>query len=164
MNTKQYRSYLAPTQSIGWKALLVLSLACGESRGQTASDYSANPPFNNANGNIAIGSGSAVAAVDPSGTGALYQAFYYPSYTDEDTGSTISWGGVLQGIFLDDSGRFREDNGIKGKLEDTDIDYVVDIFSDENVTPVRTRLQRFQQAGTEREAVLEPVGAARSCL
>ncbi|MBN4075376.1 hypothetical protein JYU22_02215 [Gammaproteobacteria bacterium AH-315-E17] len=93
---------------------------------------------------ISSGTAAAVVTNSSSGLGAIYQAYYHPQYSD-DNDNTITWGGVLHSIFIDESGRFREDNGIKGRLEGTSTDYVVDIFFDETVTPNRTRFQRFTQ-------------------
>lgn len=100
--------------------------------------------FNELSERISSGTAAAVVTNSSSGLGAVYQAYYHPQYSDEDN-NTITWGGVLHSIFIDESGRFREDNGIKGKLEDTDTDYVVDIFFDETVSPNRTRFQRYTQ-------------------
>ena len=93
---------------------------------------------------ISSGTAAAVVTNSSSGLGAVYQAYYHPQYTDDDD-NIITWGGVLHSIFIDESGRFREDNGTKGMLDDTDVDYVVDIFFDETVTPSRTRFQRYTQ-------------------
>jgi type IV pilus assembly protein PilY1 len=93
---------------------------------------------------ISSGTAAAVVTNSSSGLGAVYQAYYHPQYSD-DNDNVITWGGVLHSIFIDESGRFREDNGIKGRLEDTSTDYVVDIFFDETVTPNRTRFQRYTQ-------------------
>lgn len=93
---------------------------------------------------ISSGTAAAVVTNSSSGLGAIYQAYYHPLYTDDDD-NAITWGGVLHSIFIDESGRFREDNGVKGRLEGTSTDYVVDIFFDETVTPNRTRFQRYTQ-------------------
>jgi len=100
--------------------------------------------LDNLSESISSGTAAAVVTNSSSGLGAVYQAYYHPQYTDGD-GNTISWGGVLHSIFIDESGRFREDNGIKGRLEGTNTDYVVDIFFDETVIPNRTRFQRYTQ-------------------
>lgn len=110
---------------------------------------------------ISSGTAAAVVTNSSSGLGAVYQAYYHPQYSDDDN-NTITWGGVLHSIFIDESGRFREDNGVKGQLEDTDTDYVVDIFFDETVTPNRTRFQRYSQTidVDTGESVLVPVGGS----
>lgn len=100
--------------------------------------------LDNLSESISSGTAAAVVTNSSSGLGAVYQAYYHPQFTDDD-GNTITWGGVLHSIFIDESGRFREDNGIKGRLEGTNTDYVVDIFFDETVIPNRTRFQRYTQ-------------------
>ncbi len=93
---------------------------------------------------ISSGTAAAVVTNSSSGLGAVYQAYYHPQYSDDDD-NIITWGGVLHSIFIDESGRFREDNGTKGMLESVSTDYVVDIFFDQTVTPNRTRFQRYTQ-------------------
>src|SRR5690606_6091627 len=93
------------------------------------------------------------------GLGAVYQAYYHPKYTDPEN-RTLSWGGVLHAMFIDESGRFREDNGTKGQLDGTGTDYVIDIFYDQTVVPNRTRFQRYLQTGSGATATLAPFGAA----
>jgi hypothetical protein len=61
-------------------------------------------------------------------------------------------------MFIDESGRFREDNGIPGRLDSTDTDYVIDIFFDQTVQPSRTRFQRYLQVGSGPTATLAPIG------
>ncbi len=160
MNSTYYRNSLSPIKSSTCWSLLLSALCASDLHGQTVEDYSANPPFSNIHENIPSGSVTTVVELDSSGLGAAYQALYHKSFTDEETGKAISWGGVLQAVFIDESGRFREDNGIKGELEDTSIDFVVDIFTDETVSPVRTRFRRFVQTGSGADAFLVPVGAA----
>jgi type IV pilus assembly protein PilY1 len=138
---------------------LGLMLLGPDALAQTIDDYAAEPPFSSAESNSVSGSISTTAAVEPSGLGTLYQASYYKSYTDSGTGKILDWGGMLHAIFIDESGRFREDNGIKGKLEDTSIDYVVQMFTDTAVAPARTRFRRFAQTGSGLDASLNPVGA-----
>jgi type IV pilus assembly protein PilY1 len=106
---------------------------------------------------ISSGTAAAVVANSSTGLGAVYQAYYHPSYTDSN-GHSVSWGGVLHALFIDESGRFREDNGINGKLENTDTDYVIDIFYDQTVQPNRTRFQRYLQIGSGPGAILSPLG------
>ncbi|HTR01531.1 MAG TPA: hypothetical protein VMH83_16145 [Candidatus Acidoferrum sp.] len=109
---------------------------------------------------ISSGTAAAVVANSSTGLGSVYQAYYHPQYTDSD-GTTITWGGVLHSMFIDASGRFREDNpnaGTRGKLDDTNTDYIVDIFFDKTVDPNRTRFQRYTQSGTGASATLTKVG------
>ncbi len=107
---------------------------------------------------ISSGTAAAVVANSSTGLGSVYQAYYHPEYID-DNDESISWGGVLHSMFIDDSGRFREDNGTIGKLDGTGVDFVVDIQYDTSVSPNRTRFQRYSQAGTGVGAVLTPLGA-----
>ncbi len=108
---------------------------------------------------ISSGTAAAVVANSSTGLGSVYQAYYHPQYSDAD-GTTITWGGVLHAMFIDSSGRFREDNGTPGKLDDTSTDYVVDIFFDKTVSPNRTRFQRYLQSGSGPTATLTPTGTA----
>ncbi|MES2626787.1 MAG: PilC/PilY family type IV pilus protein, partial [Pseudomonadota bacterium] len=96
---------------------------------------------------VSSGTAAAVVANSSSGLGSVYQAYYHPEYSDTSN-VKISWGGVLHSLFFDDSGRFREDNGVRGKLEDTSTDFVVDFFYDTSVTPNRTRYRRYVQSGS----------------
>lgn len=105
---------------------------------------------------VSSGTAAAVVANSSTGLGSVYQAYYHPEYTDAND-VKITWGGVLHSIFFDDSGRFREDNGVKGKLENTNTDYVVDFFYDTSVTPNRTRYKRYVQTGNVLNPVSEPV-------
>lgn len=107
---------------------------------------------------ISSGTAAAVVANSSTGLGAVYQAYYHPNYTDSFD-ATITWGGVLHAMFIDESGRFREDNGTVGTLDDTSTDYVIDIFFDETVTPNRTRFQRFTQTGSGPTATLTAFGS-----
>jgi type IV pilus assembly protein PilY1 len=112
--------------------------------------------FNIIAARVSSGTAAAVVANSSSGLGSVYQAYYHPEYTDDDN-ERITWGGVLHSLFFDASGRFREDNGIPGKLEDTSIDYVVDFFYDTSVTPNRTRYKRYVQTGNQLDLVVEPL-------
>ncbi|MDT8399014.1 MAG: PilC/PilY family type IV pilus protein [Pseudomonadales bacterium] len=118
---------------------------------------SLNQVFEAITGRISSGTAAAVVANSSTGLGAVYQAYYHPSFTDPND-TTVSWGGVLHAMFIDESGRFREDNGSKGTLEDTDTDFVVNIFFDQSVVPSRTRFQRFTQTGSGASGVLTPLG------
>ncbi len=142
-------------------AIFLFACLCSRNaHSQTLQDYAVNEPFRNVEDNFPASGGSTVAPMSTSGPGAIYQPFYHRSFTDIETGKSIKWGGALHALFLDEAGRFREDNGIKGKLEDTNIDYVVEIFSDESSTPARTRVRRFVQVGSSNDATLNAVGTA----
>jgi len=107
---------------------------------------------------ISSGTAAAVVANSSTGLGSVYQAYYHPQYTDE-AGTTVTWGGVLHSMFIDSSGRFREDNGTAGKLDGTSTDYIIDIFYDKTVNPNRTRFQRYTQTGSGASAVLTAFGS-----
>jgi type IV pilus assembly protein PilY1 len=109
---------------------------------------------------ISSGTAAAVVANSSTGLGAVYQAYYHPIYTDVAQDKSISWGGVLHSMFIDESGRFREDNGTKGKLDDVNTDYVVDIRFATELSPPRTVFQRYTQVGTGPTAILTPYGLA----
>lgn len=106
---------------------------------------------------ISSGTAAAVVANSSTGLGSVYQAYYHPQYTDA-SGNTTVWGGVLHSMFIDDSGRFREDNGTRGKLDDPNTDYVVHIEYDTFASPPRTRFQRYTQSGSGVGAILTPFG------
>jgi len=106
---------------------------------------------------ISSGTAAAVVANSSTGLGSVYQAYYHPLYQD-DNNASITWGGVLHSMFIDDSGRFREDNGVIGRLDDPNTDYVVDIQYDTSVSPNRTRFQRYTQTGSGVGAILTPFG------
>lgn len=102
---------------------------------------------------ISSGTAAAVTANSSTGLGAVYQAYYNPRYSDAD-GKAITWGGVLHSMFIDESGRYREDKGIKGKLESPDIDRIIDIdfrTGEDGVVPSRAQFHRY-------DANLNPVG------
>lgn len=121
---------------------------------------------------ISSGTAAAVVANSSTGLGAVYQAYYHPVYSD-DEGNNTSWGGVLHSLFIDASGRFREDYNQNGALDgaidpngSTDVtcqpgvDYVIDIYYDQSISPSRTRFQRYRQIGEDNEtATLQPCDA-----
>jgi len=102
-----------------------------------------------------VNAGSALGAVSNSSTGEtlLVQALYQPKLTAND-GRTIEWGGVVQSLFLDSFGRYREDAPVNadgsgdGKI--TDDDPVIE-FTNNRVTGTSTA-SRFHALGqfTER--------------
>jgi type IV pilus assembly protein PilY1 len=103
--------------------------------------------FENLEARLSSGTAAAVVSNSSTGLGSIYQAYYHPDYTDS-VGNKMTWGGVLHSLFIDGSGRLREDRGVKGKLEDPSIDYVVEIFYDETVSPKRTRYRRYLATST----------------
>lgn len=78
------------------------------------------------------GTAAAVAPVNRSGEGAVYQAFYEPRRSRGT--ETISWIGTVQSFFLDANGYLRQDDG-DGALEDYSVDKVVESFIDTSSDP-----------------------------
>lgn len=76
-------------------------------------------------------SGTAASVISGSrtGEGALYQALFYPSYTDI-LGNTLTWSGQLHALFVDTYGNFREDTNMNDQLDVT-IDRIVQLYFDE---------------------------------
>jgi len=67
---------------------------------------------------VSSGTAAAVIADTVSMTGAVVQALYQPvQYIGDDT---ITWGGILHSIFIDDSGHLREDTNQNAALDSTD--------------------------------------------
>ncbi|WP_086931192.1 pilus assembly protein [Agarilytica rhodophyticola] len=75
--------------------------------------------FANLNSRISSGSAAAVNAQTGSGEGAIYQALYSPRLEDSNSNS-ITWFGTVNGLFLDDRGRIREDGDQDGILTNSD--------------------------------------------
>lgn len=95
---------------------------------------------------ISSGSAAAVVGNTANGVGALVQALYKPKLNNTTKKQQIEWGGILQGIFVDNLGNLREDNqasGTQGKLDGYATDMVIDIFYDTSVVPNRSRVQRY---------------------
>jgi type IV pilus assembly protein PilY1 len=87
----------------------------------------------------ASGTNAAVVANSSSGVGAVYQALYQPQYT---VGSnTVNWTGTLRAIFIDESGRLREDSNSNARLDDPATDKVVQLEFDATVE--KTFVQRY---------------------
>ena len=82
------------------------------------------------------GSSAAVIANTSSGDGAIYQALYSPQISDDDK-NTVTWAGLLHGIFIDDSGRLREDTLQDGMLTNDDNVIVYDYVESSDETFVQ---------------------------
>jgi len=78
------------------------------------------------------GTAAAVAPVNRSGEGAVYQAFYEPSRSRG--AESVKWIGTVQSFFLDSNGYLRQDDG-DGVLENYSIDKVVESFIDTSSDP-----------------------------
>lgn len=70
------------------------------------------------------GTGAAVVANKGSGLAADFQALYTPKKTDSAQ-NVVNWVGTLQGFFLDDKGRFREDTNGNGLLDNYTVDRIL---------------------------------------
>ena len=98
--------------------------------------------FNTILNNVASGTAAAVTSNSVNGTGALYQALYQPLLRDGNR--SVSWSGILRGIFIDQNGYFREDNhtsGTRGTVDSCNIDRIITIEFDSTVN--ETLLTRY---------------------
>ena len=97
-----------------------------------------------------------------SGTGVLYQALFQPSM--EFNGKSVSWGGLLHALFVDNKGFLREDSNGNDRLDDYATDRIVELIFDPNSD--QTLLQRYatEDQGQSRSAygVLEPLTSLRT--
>ncbi len=88
---------------------------------------------------VSSGTAAAVVANAREGTGAVYQALYEPSRTD-NRGREVKWIGTLHGLFVDEDGLLREDgNGDKRLSPDYAVDPPIELFFDngDRVTKIR---------------------------
>lgn len=88
---------------------------------------------------VSSGTAAAVVANAREGTGAVYQALYEPSRTD-NRGREVKWIGSLHGLFVDEDGLLREDgNGDKRLSSDLTVDPPIELFFDagDRVTKIR---------------------------
>lgn len=74
------------------------------------------------------GTGAAVVANRGNGLSADFQALYTPEKTDGT--KTVKWVGTLQGFFVDENGKFREDTDQDGLLDGYNVDRVLDFEYD----------------------------------
>ena len=81
----------------------------------------------------------ALVANDSKGAGALYQALFQPKL--EFNERTITWGGMLHALFIDDKGWLREDTNGNDKLDDYSIDKIVELTFDPSAG--QTLVQRY---------------------
>ncbi len=109
---------------------------------------------------VSSGTAAAVVSNNTSGEGALYQALYYPKY--EDSNRSISWAGLVQGIFIDSKSNLREDANNNGVLDDCSTDPAIDIYQDTSAIPYTTRIKRYNS--TDCEIVTESDKALDSAL
>lgn len=97
----------------------------------------------------ASGTNAAVVSNSSTGVGAVYQALYQPLVR---AGSTqASWVGMLQAIFIDSNGFFREDGNGDGQLGTYTDDPIITLSYDVGLK--RTMLQRYTYNSTTGSAV-----------
>ena len=85
----------------------------------------------------ASGTAAAVVANAREGEGAVYQALFEPSRTDND-GREVRWIGTVHALWIDGDGNLREDDG-DAVLESFTADPAVELFFDEKQGRVRFR-------------------------
>ncbi|HEX7124976.1 MAG TPA: PilC/PilY family type IV pilus protein [Thermodesulfobacteriota bacterium] len=103
----------------------------------------------------ASGTSVSVLATSSGGEGAVYQAYFYPALFDE--GREVSWLGFLQGIFIDDQGRLREDTDEDGRLVLTR-DRVIQTFFDPLANETRVRRWAVDSSTGEPTGSPETIG------
>jgi len=87
---------------------------------------------------VSSGTAAAVVSNNVSGEGALYQAYFEPKKQDAD-GNEATWFGTIQGLWLDNYGFLREDDGDK-TLEDYQTDKVAEMFFDDAAERTRVKI------------------------
>ncbi|MDD7805548.1 MAG: PilC/PilY family type IV pilus protein [Endozoicomonas sp. (ex Botrylloides leachii)] len=60
----------------------------------------------------------------------VYQSLFQPRL--EHSGKTVTWGGMLYSLFIDDEGQLREDSNKNGRLDDFSQDSAIEIVNDVN--------------------------------
>lgn len=85
------------------------------------------------------GTALAVLSTDTSSISSIYQALYDPLV--QTGNNSITWGGRVHSLFIDDKGHIREDSNLNDRLDDYATDKIIDLFYD----PVakRTLVRRF---------------------
>ncbi len=91
------------------------------------------------------GTAAAVVSNNVSGVGALYQAYYEPSFQDASN-NKVTWIGTVQALWLDDYGYLREDNG-NAVLDDYITDPVIDQYYDEGDN--KAKIKRYVSTRTD---------------
>lgn len=99
---------------------------------------------------VASGTATAVVANSQQGIGAVYQALYEPSRSDGNR--EVQWIGTLHGLWADDEGHIREDNGNQ-QLGDYSEDPVIEIYYD--TTDKKTYFRRYSPNDTANPHVLD---------
>ncbi len=90
---------------------------------------------------LSAGSAAAVVANTASGVGQIIQALYQPIVTNNSTGESVEWVGLMHSVFIDDRSFLREDTNQNDALDDYATDRVVNIYYDDALG--RTRVERY---------------------
>ena len=105
---------------------------------------------------ITSATNAALFANSSNGTGAIYQALFQPFR--EFNNSTVTWGGILHALFIDDKGHLREDSNSNARLDDYSTDKIVELVFDPNAG--QTKVQRYST--TDNGTTKTPTGALAS--
>lgn len=87
---------------------------------------------------VSAGSAASVISSSRSGSGAVYQAIFWPQQVDSND-NEVTWVGDVHGLFLDSAGALWEDT-VADRVLDTAVDNRVRFYFDNFVSPARTRV------------------------
>jgi Tfp pilus tip-associated adhesin PilY1 len=93
------------------------------------------------------GTGASVSANNSRGEGAFYQALYVPE-SEDPYNNVVSWVGVLNGLFIDQYGLFREDTNGNAKIDNYDTDKIVEYYYDAITEPDKPRARAYLKSST----------------
>ncbi|WP_067514461.1 pilus assembly protein [Endozoicomonas ascidiicola] len=98
---------------------------------------------------VSSATNAALFANSSTGTGAIYQALFQPNL--EVNGKSITWGGILHSLFIDNKGHIREDGNRNARLDDYSEDKIIELYFDPNSS--QTMVQRYSttNSGVTRE-------------
>ena len=102
-----------------------------------------NAAFSAINKQVSAGTSAAVLANSTDGVGTIYHSLYQPESKDAN-GNIITWGGILNALFIDKNGYIREDNptnGTLGTLDSYAQDRILDLYYD--TTLEKTLVQHY---------------------
>lgn len=113
--------------------------------------------FNSIRKQVSSGTSAAVLANSTDGVGTIYHSLYQPTSKDIDS-KVISWGGILNALFIDNNGYIREDNytdGTRYQLDTYAEDRIIEIFYD----PVlqETLVQRYNAIDSSGNKIAEGI-------
>lgn len=104
---------------------------------------------------VSSGTAAAVVANDQEGVGAVFQALYDPLKSDSTVAANeAEWIGTLHALWVDPEGLIREDNDQDGRLDNYDVDKVVEIFFDD--IDRRAKIKRFDSSDPNNFTVVDP--------